>query len=464
MVIDAGKQELTSIRDNGGPKELGHGIRADFAFEPGWRNLNHGSYGTVPHAIQARRHHYMNMYEAKPDHFIRVRLPELLDESRAAVAELVNAPVSEVVFVNNATEGVNTVLRNLEWNSDGKDTIVHFSTVYDACARAEDFVSDYSGRVGVREIQLDYPLEDGEIITLFRDEVRRLQEEDHRRARVALFDVVSSNPGVRFPWVQMVAACRELGVTSLVDGAHGVGMVPLDLSAADPDFFVSNCHKWLHTPRGCALFYVPLRNQHLLPSTLATARGYAPRRDNGGRRTQPLLIPHDGKSHFERNFEWVGTRDDSPYLSVRDAIAWRKHVLGGEDRIMAYMTDLSRRGIRVVADALGTDYLDNKAGTMTDCAMANVALPIWVGEKGRVRAGPGDIVVSEEDAPVAFHWINDTMFDEFHTFMAVSVRWDRFWVRLSAQVYLELEDYEWAGGVLKELCRRVGEGEFKKID
>jgi hercynylcysteine S-oxide lyase len=407
-----------------------------------------------------KRQEYQAQYESRPDPFIRTDLPRLVDESRAAVADLVNAPLETVVFVNNATEGVNTVLRNMVWNDDGRDVMVSFSTLYDACARAEDFVVDYfDGKVEVREIELAYPLEDEEIITLFRDEVKKLEGEG-KRARLALFDVVSSNPGLVFPWEAMVATCRELNILSLVDGAQGIGMVPLDLSATDPDFFVSNCHKWLHTPRGCAVFYVPLRNQELLPTTLGTARGYKPKKPGRGR-TQPLP-DGGGKNHFVRNFEWVGTRDDSAYICVKDAIAWRRDVLGGEDKILAYLWHLNKNGIARVADILGTSYLENKAGTLTNCGMANVALPLWVGEKGRELAPEGHAVVSSEEANVAFHWMHKTLEDEYKTFMAVYYRDHRFWTRISAQVYLEMEDYEWAGEALKDVVARVAKGEFRK--
>lgn len=352
------------------------------------------------------------------------------------------------------------MLRNLVWNTDGKDVIISFSTIYDACARAEDFVVDYfEGKVAVREIFLGYPLEDDEIVAQFRDEVKKIEAEG-KRARVAMFDIVSSNPGIVFPWQDMVAACRDLGVLSLVDGAQGIGMVHIDIEAVNPDFLVSNCHKWLHVPRGCAVFHVPVRNQHLLPTPLATSRGYLPKDPGRSGRTQPMP-DGGGKNHFVRNFEWVGTRDDSSYLCVKDAIAWRRDVLGGEDRIISYLWDLNKRGIKQVADTLGTEYLENKQGTLTNCAMANVALPIWVGDKGKERAREGDAVLTDEECPKAFGWIQGRLVDEFKTFMAVWVRWDRFWVRISAQVYLEMDDYEWAGKVLKELSERVAKGEFR---
>lgn len=463
-----------------GFKQFGSGLKAEFPFDAEWTNLNHGeqllrliasgpftylsqgSFGSIPKVIQDKRREYQDQYEARPDPFIRQTLPRLLDESRAAVAKIINAPVETVVFVANATEGVNTVLRNLVWNPDGKDVIISFNTIYDACARAEDFLVDYhEGKVHVKEITLNYPLEDDEILDTFRAEVKKIEAEG-KRARVALFDVVTSNPGIIFPWERMVATCKELGVISLVDGAQGIGMVHIDVAKADPDYFVSNCHKWLHAPRGCAVFHVPVRNHHLLPTTLATSRGYVPKKSDREGRTQPMPDDGTGKNHFVRNFEWVGTRDDTPFLCVKDAIAWRKDALGGEDRIISYLWDLNKKGIKHVSEFLGTTILENKAGTLTNCGMANVALPLWVGEAGKAKAPEGQTVLSSEDAPKAFNWIQKKMFDEYKTFMALWVRWDRFWVRISAQVYLDMGDYEFAGRTLKELSERVSKGEFRE--
>jgi hercynylcysteine S-oxide lyase len=407
-----------------------------------------------------KRREYQDMTEAQPDVFMRVQLLQLLDESREAMAKFVNAPLESIVFVTNATEGINTVLRNLVWEEG--DVIISFSTIYDACARAEDFVADYfEGQLTIKDIQLDYPLEDSEILSIFKDTVKQIEAEG-RRARLALFDTVSSNPGLAFPWIDMVAACRELGVLSLIDGAHGVGMIPLDLSAVDPDFFVSNCHKWLYTPRGSAVFYVPVRNQALLPTTLSTARGYRPRTTGRGGRTQPLPGGDaKGKNDFVRAYEWTGTRDDSPTLCVKDAIAWRRDVLGGEERIRGYLWDLNKRGIARVSEILGgTEVLENKAGTLTNCALANVALPIRL--EGSGEPAEGETVVPKDEAWDAFNFMHHALLDEFKTYMAIYVSQGRFWVRMSAQVYLDIHDYEWGGRTLKELSDRVARGEFRK--
>lgn len=415
---------------------------------------NEGSFGTFPKFIKERLRFYQDACEARPDAFIRYEYPKLLDESRVAVAGLLNVPVDSVVLVSNATVGVNTVIKNLRWSPDGRDVILTFSTIYEGCGKVVDYVVDYfEGLVSNKEIGLTYPMDDEDIIRAFRDAVKEVEAEG-KRARACIFDVVSSRPGVLFPWQGMIKACRELGVLSVVDGAQGIGMVPLDLRAADPDFFVSNCHKWLHVPRACAVFYVPERNQHLIPSSLATSHGYAPRT---AVRTTPL--PPSSKSRFVQTFEFVGTMDNAPYLCVKDAIEWRRTVLGGEDKFLAQLWDLNKRGARLVAGRLGTEVMENSAGTLTNCGMSNVALPIWCAPGGE-RAKETDTVLSAEDAQKALQWMLSTMVEEYNTFMALFFHCGRMWARISAQAYLGDEDYSRGADVLEALCARVAKREF----
>jgi len=357
-------------------------------------------------------------------------------------------PTDTVVFVSNATLGVNTVLRNLEWADDGKDEIFYFDTIYAACGKSIDYIVETrGGKVSARSIKLTYPLEDDEILARFRAALQASRAEG-KRPRLCVYDVVSSLPGVRFPFEAVTAACREEGVQSLIDGAQGVGMVHIDLGAVDPDFFVSNCHKWMHVPRGCAVFYVPFRNQGLIRSTLPTSHGYVPR---AGKRFNPL--PPSGRSEFVTNFGFVGTLDNSPYLCVKDAIRWRREVLGGEQRIREYTTALAKEGGRRVAQILGTEVLDNSRGTITNCAMVNVALPLWVGEGAE----------AERQAADTTFWMEQKVMKEYGTYIVIYTYKGRWWTRLSAQVYLDMDDFEFAGRVLKDVCQRVEKREHLKV-
>jgi hercynylcysteine S-oxide lyase len=419
-----------------------------------------GSFGTIPKAIQAKLRHYQDQAEAMPDPFIRYEYPKLLDESRAAVARLLNAPVEACVFVSNATTGINTVLRNLVWNSDGKDEILYFTTIYGGCGKTIDYIVDSRrGLVSSREVKILYPIEDDDIIAHFRETVRESQAAG-KRPRICMFDGVSSLPGVRFPFEEMSKACKELDVLSLIDGAQGIGMVEFNLEELDPDFFVSNCHKWLHVPRGCSIFYVPLRNQGLITSTLPTSHGYV---SLSGDRFNPL--PPSTKSVFVNNFEFVGTVDNSPYLCVRDSIQWREEFLGGEKKILDYLWSLVKDGGKKVAEILGTRVLENSKGTLTNCGMVNVALPmIMIVDDAFVTASNGDIAIPRAEAYAATQWMLETLMSEYKTFIALYVYDHRWWARLSGQVYLDMDDFEWAGNCLKTLCERVEKREYAKTN
>ncbi|KAK3937755.1 putative L-cysteine desulfhydrase [Diplogelasinospora grovesii] len=452
-----------------GKVKLGSALRDQFLFDPSFHNLNHGSFGTIPRDIQAKMREYQDMAEAMPDPFIRYEYPKLLDESREAVAKLLGVPTETAVFVSNATTGVNTVLHNLVWEDDCKDEILYFDTIYAACGKTIDYIIESRyGRVSSRCIHLSYPCEDNEVVAAFRAAVKASKDEG-KRPKVCVFDAVSSLPGVRFPFEALTAACKEAGVLSLIDGAQGIGMIDLShVGKVDPDFFVSNCHKWLLSPRGCAVLYVPIRNQGLVPSTLPTSHGYVPK----VQRFNPL--PPSAKSKFVNSFEFVGTLDNAPYLCVKDSIQWREDVLGGEQRIIEYMRDLARAGGKRVAEILGTKIMENKAGTLTDCAMVNIALPLAISPNKTTEDSNGKQLSEEEakelaslpsiphdEAFGATQWMLEVLMNEYKTFIALFTYKQRWWARLSAQVYLGQGDFSWAGKTLKELCRRAADGEYK---
>ncbi|KAL8711880.1 MAG: hypothetical protein Q9220_003824 [cf. Caloplaca sp. 1 TL-2023] len=422
-----------------GQTPFGHAMRAHFQFDPSFVPLNHGSFGTYPKSVKDCLRAYQNLSEKQPDAFFRYDLAGHIDNARASIAQFLGVDVEECVFMPNATTGVNTVLRSLVFKE--KDVIVYFSTIYGACEKTVQYIKETTP-VDMAKIAVTYPIDDAKLIAAFRDKLKQLRKEG-RNVKVALFDTVSSLPGVKVPWDNLVKICKDEGVLSLVDGAHGVGHIDLQLGKVQPDFFVSNLHK------GCAIFYVPKRNQHLIRSSLPTSHGYEPFPQEG---QQALFNPIPGKGgRFANMFAFVGTADVGPYLCVPEALKFRQEVCGGETKIMEYCKQISNEGGKRVAQILGTEVMENTEKTLTECCLTNVKLPL--------RLGTGGGKIKEADAFAAVGWMAETLIRKHNVFAPPYFHGGFFWVRLSGQTYVETEDFDIVAKALKGLCERVERGE-----
>jgi selenocysteine lyase/cysteine desulfurase len=165
-----------------------------------------------------------------------------LDEARQDIATLINASRDECVFVKNATTGIATVLYNL--NFQPGEALIYFEPIYGAVENGVISLREHTG-LETRKVHFHYPISEEAIEGRFREVVLQTQEEG-LKVRAAVFDTIHSVPGVRFPFERFVGICREQGILSVIDGAHGIGQISLDMNALQPDFLVSNCHKYDH--------------------------------------------------------------------------------------------------------------------------------------------------------------------------------------------------------------------------
>lgn len=153
---------------------------------------------------------------------------------------MLGADADEVVFIQNSTTGINTVLRNLDF-SDG-DVILDFNTIYGACHKTVESIGEQRP-VKPQQVILTHPAHEDEVVDAFMAAVDQTRQ-GGQTARLAMFDTVLTWPGLGFPWERLVRVCRELGILSLVDAAHGVGHIDMSIVASvQPDFLVSNCYK-----------------------------------------------------------------------------------------------------------------------------------------------------------------------------------------------------------------------------
>ncbi len=403
--------------------ELGHGVRNHFNFRDGYINLNHGSFGSYSTVVRNAVHEWQDRIEESPDQFLRFDYLPAITSVRSRLAKLVNCLTDELVFVQNATSGINTILRSINFGEG--DTILHLSTVYGAVDNTIQYIVDTRPGVKAHCIHIEYPISHDAILEKVEEALKTVPG-----IKLGLFDCITSLPGVRVPWERLVQLLRQHNVLSLIDAAHGIGHLPLNLHASDPDFFISNCHKWLFSIRGTAILYVPFRNQHLIHGN-PTGHGYIPKSKRVALGSKQEFDSDD----FVREFEFPGTIDFSPFLAIDAALDYRRSI-GGETRIMEYCQQLALQGGLRVAHILDTDILE-----ADPCCMINVKLPL----KG----------IPADKAPETIRYLYEEMLSRFNCFASCFYHAGHWWARLSAQVYLDITDFEYVGNCLEVLCKEL---------
>ncbi|WP_434043876.1 MULTISPECIES: aminotransferase class V-fold PLP-dependent enzyme [Sorangium] len=375
-------------------------VRELWPLEPGVTFLNHGSFGACPRAVLEAQQRYRDQMERQPVRFFLREIEPLLDAARGELASFVGADPEDLVFVPNATAGVNTVLRSLPLGAD--DEICVTDHGYNACRNAAEAAA---ARAGARVVvaAVPFPIEAPEQV------VEAVLAAVGPRTRLVLVDHVTSPTGLVFPVAALAAELAGRGVDLLIDGAHAPGMVPLDLRALGAAYYTGNCHKWLCAPKGAGFLHV--------------------RRDRQGA-IRPLVISHGAnspradRSRFLLEFDWTGTSDPSAALCVADAIRFLGALLpGGWPALRAHNRATALAARDLLCEALGCrpPGPDAMVG-----ALATVPLP------------------DAPSSPPRLDPLQDALLDRWGIEVPVFA-WPaspRRWLRISAQIYNERSHYE----------------------
>lgn len=314
-----------------------------WCIDPSVTYLNHGSFGACPSAVLAAQAELRLEMEREPVDFLSGTLAARLDIARQALSKFLGADPGDLVFVPNATAGVNAVLRSLNFEPD--DELLVTNHTYAACRKTIDFVA---ARTGARVVVANLPFpcrHDEEIIDAITRQVSR-------RTRLALMDHVTSPTALILPVARLVSDLRARGIDTLVDGAHAPGMVPIGLSDLGAAYYTGNAHKWLCAPKGAAFLHVRRDRQAPL---------------------HPTVISHGYSAGFHAEFDWIGTFDPTPWLCIPESLRFIGSLLpAGWPQVMA-----ANRALALQARAL----LLESTGAQAPCpeamigSMASITLP-----------------------------------------------------------------------------------------
>ncbi|WP_166819988.1 aminotransferase class V-fold PLP-dependent enzyme [Thalassoroseus pseudoceratinae] len=263
--------------------------------------LNHGSFGPSPRVVRESRQQWCDALEREPMDFFLRQYETELERALEKLGKFVGASARELVFVDNATFGMNVVAAQIELSAG--DEVVLTDHEYGAVFRIWRDLCQASG-AELKVARLPFPLTDPNEI------VEAVQDTLTDRTKILVVSHVTSATATNFPVEDICQLARKRGVPTCVDGPHAIAMVPLNLRELGCDYYVASCHKWLSAPFGTGFLYMAKRHtQKVLP----VVRSWG-----GSLSGQP--------SRWQDEFQWIGTRDPSNFLAVPTAIEFLEDI------------------------------------------------------------------------------------------------------------------------------------------
>jgi isopenicillin-N epimerase len=354
--------------------------------------LNHGSFGACPRSVLAVQREWQERMEAEPVRFMTRELPQHLEAARVELASFVGSQPEDLVFVQNATDGANAVLRSLLPTFKPGDELLTATHAYRAVRQTMVYVAGLCGAMVV-DAQVPFPITDADEVT------RAIASAITPRTAFAVIDHITSPTGVIFPIKQIIALFKARGIPVLIDGAHAPGQIDLDLDTLGADYYVGNCHKWLYAPKGAALLWVDKKHQSKI---------------------HPTVISHYLGGGFQTEFAWTGTLDPTAFLSIPAGIEFqRKLVAAGSHEYTRKMLLDARRKIS-----------------------ASLGVPLAAPEEMLANLGTFLLPENPDATDERVLRLHDVLFDEYRIEVPAMNANGKLYVRASSQVYNDPSDFD----------------------
>jgi isopenicillin-N epimerase len=380
--------------------------------------LNHGSFGACPRRVLALQQELRQQMEREPVQFLWRHYEERLEPARVELAQFIGARKQDVVFVTNATSGINAVLRSLPLQRG--DELLTTDHDYNACHNVLREVAR-ERRANLVTAEVPFPITHADQV------IEAILRRVTSRTRLAMIDHVTSPTALVYPIEPIVRELERRGIDTLVDGAHAPGQVPLDLAKVQPAFYTGNLHKWVCAPKGAAFLWARADKQQNLQPAIISHGHNRPRR---------------GYTAFQDRFDWAGTADPTPWFCVGAAIRWMRQLLPGGWR------DVRTRNhaLTLVARSFLCEALEVTAPAPVEmlASMATIPLPESLQDKPGRRVRAFEKIEPEQRR----------LFDEFEIEVPLLRLHGRRWFRISAQVYNSARDYERLAKALRVIGAR----------
>lgn len=275
-------------------------LKHEFLLDPNVVFLNHGSFGATPRPVFERYQILQRELESEPVEFLGRNASSLLSIARSSLAVYLGTERDNLVYVTNVTEALNIVAHSLKLGEG--DEVLTSNMEYGAVDRTWRFLAQKQGFKYINQ-PVTVPVQNQDQV------INDIWQGVTEQTRILYLSHISSSTAMIFPVKEICRKAKELGIITIIDGAHAPGQINLNLDDIGADFYGGNCHKWLCAPKGAGFLYAAPGFQQLV---------------------QPLIVSWGwqsetpGPSQFIDYLEWTGTRDISAFLAVPDAIRYQQ--------------------------------------------------------------------------------------------------------------------------------------------
>ena len=363
-----------------------------FLLSEEYRHLNHGSFGACPKEIFEDYQRWQLELERNPVNFFVHEGNVRLQESKEALGNFIGADADDFVMTMNPSYAMNIIIKSLKLEAG--DEILSTNHEYGAMDRTWKY---YCRQAGAKYVQQQIPIP----LSSKEEFLEAFWKGYSSKTKAIFISHITSMSATIFPVEEVCARAKELGLLTIVDGAHVPGHIPLNLRTLKADIYTGACHKWLLTPKGSSFLFVRKEFQNDF-DPLLISWGYE------------AEIP--GKSKFLDYHQLQGTRDYSAFLTMPAAIAFReKH---DWDKVSAACKQTIREQYQRFCDIFGTQPV---------CPVSEEFL-------GQMCSIP----VPFED-PLR---LKNYLYQDHRIEIPVFKLHEQVYVRFSAQAYVHLEDIE----------------------
>lgn len=275
-------------------------IRQAVMKHPDVTYLNAGSISITPRIVYEQTVQLREQMHNNPIDYVWRSSAVPLWQSRCRLAKFLGTTPERLILTQNVSQAINFISSSMELPADGEvlTTDHEYLAMRWAWERGTQRL-----KIPLRTMQLPIAAREPEEIT--QAFVRAFTP----KTRLLFLSHILYTTGMILPLREICQAARERGILTVVDGAHGPGMIPLQLDTQGADFYTANLHKWFMSPNGAGFLYVrPGLEERVKPWQVSWGWKYDA--------TKAHQQGDYGSTYWQRSFEFEGTRDITPWLTL----------------------------------------------------------------------------------------------------------------------------------------------------